>query len=607
MTTPIQQATALIHAGFAAQGLADWGGAEIQYRAALRLVPAHPAALQLLGLLLKRSGDLAGAEDLMRRSLRALPAQPHVWNNLGNLLGTAQRAVEALSCFEEAIALDAGYADGHYNRARLLLSLSRAPEALTALERASVLSPQPSAAVLHLASQIHAALDALPRAMQAIEGALSLAPDKPALLHTQATLLQRSHRYIDALRSHERAQVLGLDAADAHYNRGNTLQSLGRLSDAAHAYRAALQRDPLHELALYDLARLRWRQGDPGFDDDLKHAARQHPESTHPPAIRAQLLWRAERYADAAQAYRVALAGAPDAAGCHDGLGRCLVRLGDRVAGLASQQLAARLAPQDAGVRANLAASLLLAGQVNEAEQELAEACRLAPHDQYAWALRGLAWRLLGDARATHLNPDRFVQVIDLEPPQGYADMHSFNTALAAELLRLHHDADAPVDQTLRRGTQTLGDIFEQGHVLVDALKVRISQAIDGYVRSLPTDPEHRFLSRCTGRWRYADSWSSRLRDTGFHTNHVHPHGWISSAYYVQVPAVCADTTRREGWLRFGLPDLDLGLDPPLAPSLEVQPQPGRLALFPSMLWHGTAPFHAAAHRLTIAFDVLPR
>jgi tetratricopeptide (TPR) repeat protein len=122
MTTTIQQATALIRDGFDAQNRGESSNAEAQYARALRLVPEHPTALQLLGLLRKRQGDLTGAEDLMRRSLRALPAQPHVWNNLGNLLEDTQRVAEALNCFEQAVALDANYADGHYNRARLLLA-----------------------------------------------------------------------------------------------------------------------------------------------------------------------------------------------------------------------------------------------------------------------------------------------------------------------------------------------------------------------------------------------------------------------------------------------------------------------------------------------------
>jgi len=43
------------------------------------------------------------------------------------------------------------------------------------------------------------------------------------------------------------------------------------------------------------------------------------------------------------------------------------------------------------------------------------------------------------------------------------------------------------------------------------------------------------------------------------------------------------------------------GLD--LPPLRQIEPQPGRLALFGSTLWHATAPF-AAGERLTFAFDV---
>jgi uncharacterized protein (TIGR02466 family) len=182
--------------------------------------------------------------------------------------------------------------------------------------------------------------------------------------------------------------------------------------------------------------------------------------------------------------------------------------------------------------------------------------------------------------------------------------MAAFCAALAAELSTLHVDREAPVDQTLRLGTQTVGDIFEQGHPLVDAMKAQIAVAVQTYIEGLPTDATHPFLSRRTGHWRFTDSWSSRLRRDGFHTPHVHPHGWISSVCYVAVPAAVADTTRREGWLHLGQPEV--GSAAHRAPRRLVQPQAGRLVLFPSMFWHGTTPFQDASPRLTIAFDVVP-
>jgi hypothetical protein len=37
-----------------------------------------------------------------------------------------------------------------------------------------------------------------------------------------------------------------------------------------------------------------------------------------------------------------------------------------------------------------------------------------------------------------------------------------------------------------------------------------------------------------------------------------------------------------------------------------VKPEPGKLVLFPSYMWHGTAPFGGDQPRLTIAFDLIP-
>ena len=87
--------------------------------------------------------------------------------------------------------------------------------------------------------------------------------------------------------------------------------------------------------------------------------------------------------------------------------------------------------PGEAPLRINQAASLLLAGQPDAAAVAAQLACELAPEDQNAWALLGLAWRLLGDPREAWLNDYRWVVAVDLEPPAGYADMAAFNAALA--------------------------------------------------------------------------------------------------------------------------------------------------------------------------------
>src|SRR5262249_10359902 len=120
----------------------------------------------------------------------------------------------------------------------------------------------------------------------------------------------------------------------------------------------------------------------------------------------------------------------------------------------------------------------------------------------------------------------------------------------------------------------------------------------------LPEDAAHPFLSRRAGGFGYAGSWSSRLRNNGFHVNHLHPMGWISSCYYVAVPHAVKDETAQQGWIKFGEPSLEIALKTPVRPAIE--PVAGRLVLFPSYMWHGTIPFHDTAARTTIAFDVVP-
>jgi hypothetical protein len=86
--------------------------------------------------------------------------------------------------------------------------------------------------------------------------------------------------------------------------------------------------------------------------------------------------------------------------------------------------------------------------------------------------------------------------------------------------------------------------------------------------------------------------------------NHIHPEGWISSAYYLAVPAEVQDPIARSGWIKFGEPRFPMPGGEPLR---HVQPRAGRLVLFPSYLWHGTTPIHGDEPRMTIAFDAVPR
>ena len=229
----------------------------------------------------------------------------------------------------------------------------------------------------------------------------------------------------------------------------------------------------------------------------------------------------------------------------------------------------------------------------------------LAPLDQRTLAFRGLCWRLLGDSRAALINDyDRFVKHYKIPIPEGYRDIHAFNEALGRALRSLHQTRVHPLNQTLRGGTQTYGNLFAREIREVQEVRASIERCVQQYIDEMDDDSEHPFLGRKSERFRFAGSWSCRLGQQGFHTNHIHPGGWISSSYYVSLPGAVTESDSHAGWIKFGETNLELG-------ALErietiVQPEEGLLVLFPSYMFHGTVPFASDEIRTTVAFDIVP-
>lgn len=219
-----------------------------------------------------------------------------------------------------------------------------------------------------------------------------------------------------------------------------------------------------------------------------------------------------------------------------------------------------------------------------------------APGFESLFPYFAIAWRMLGDAKADWLEPPSLVSVHDL------ADKLPPLADVAEHLRGLHNQVRQPLEQSVRGGTQTDGNLLLRAEPMIRALRDVLAETIAGHLASLPpTDPKHPQLRHRRDRpVRFAGSWSVRLQSGGHHDAHVHPEGWFSSALYVALPEAMGGESKA-GWLALGAPQESLGLG--LEPVRMVEPKPGRLVLFPSTMWHGTVPFDAG-ERLTVAFDV---
>ena len=220
------------------------------------------------------------------------------------------------------------------------------------------------------------------------------------------------------------------------------------------------------------------------------------------------------------------------------------------------------------------------------------------PDASKLWPYLAIAWRLLDDPRWRWLEgDDQLVQRIRVYQQNELPEL--------VQCLRAMHDAaHEPPGQSVRNGSQTDGPLFARIEGPIADLRRRVEQAVKAHIGDLgPIVAGHPTLGHRPRRVRFVGSWSVRLQGTGYHSNHVHPQGWLSSALCIGMPDVAECGPAPAGHLQFGVPPAELGIM--LEPTRLIAPEPGWLTLFPSTMWHGTLPI-AAGERLTVAFDVKP-
>ena len=483
--------------------------------------------------------------------------------------------------------------------------------------------------VLFIAGGILAGQGQFPQARRALEGALQQVPQNAPLWHAYASLLQdmgdpgaatdawrrlltfkpddraARHNLANALRQSQRGEealaevdsliARGVALPETALLRGHLLADMGQLEAAVAQYRQVAGREPERVEAHQMLARLlpQTGQADAALDGfAIALAARPQDQALHDAAIvAARDLKDAARlmaWANEAQSrfganplYALAAAQGENMAG-------------NRGAAISAMRQLAQNYPNLAGIRNHLAPLLLASGDYAEAEQHAQAATKLAPLDQSGWAWLSIAWRLMGDEREYWL-ADYEQLVMPITLPEVV-----FTPALAEALEALHVTSNHPAEQSLRGGTQTNGNLFDRSIPEIQALRRAIEAAITERLAAPTPDPSHPFLSRLQSGIAFQGSWSVRLRSSGFHINHIHHQGWLSSACYIALPPFEGEA----GALAFGVPDSTLGLA--LSPRRIVRPREGQLVIFPSYFWHGTIPFESEIPRLTVAFDALP-
>ena len=320
-------------------------------------------------------------------------------------------------------------------------------------------------------------------------------------------------------------------------------------------------------------------------------------------ATRGAVLCALERYADAVPVLEAALATGPDDMALIN-LGLARQQLGQHAAAIAALETAVRVNQDNARATADL--TTLLSGADRSGDALALSAGFLARHpgERLVLAARGAALRDAGqtDEARQLVDLEGLIRLRELPVPKGFADLREFNRRLAV-LIRADPSLMAsPRGKATRSGAQT-GEFNLDGEPVLAAFRDAINSELRAAIAELNAAGfgAHPAMAWATDRWTLR-IWGTVLGPGGHQTPHLHPLGWLSGIYYVQIPA---GMRRDDGALEFGEPPARV-LVREAPDRRRIEAQEGRLVIFPSYFWHRTLPFTAPGARISIAFDAVP-
>ena len=226
------QAATLIQQGSAYHEEGRLKDAQNIYEEILRIQPNHFDALQLLGALSLQIAEYQKAVECFSKALEINP-NDGLFTNQGIALQELQLVEEAITSYDNAIAINPLCLNAHYNRGNILSRLNRTEEAIFSYDNAI-----------------------------AIDANCVMAYNNRGLC------FQKTGRLIKSMKDYDKATAIDPDFVMAYNNLGNVLKYLNRPHDAIVSYKKAIAINPGYIKAYYNLSLCQLLIGD--FNDGWK-------------------------------------------------------------------------------------------------------------------------------------------------------------------------------------------------------------------------------------------------------------------------------------------------------------------------------------------------
>jgi putative 2-oxoglutarate-Fe(II)-dependent oxygenase superfamily protein len=203
------------------------------------------------------------------------------------------------------------------------------------------------------------------------------------------------------------------------------------------------------------------------------------------------------------------------------------------------------------------------------------------------------------DEIASLINPTRWFSAGHLEISKG------FNESLSTEMLTNRELSSVHSSKATRGNGVWIDHLQVFGGTLAKKLLAEIRLAVQDYVAQRELFVDDPMIAHRPERVGL-NSWAAVVQGDGYQKWHIHPDGWISGVYYVDVPELKRGNDAGAGDIEFGPYSFGNMLENVDTLCWRITPKAGLLLLFPSHYAHRTWPTMVNDRRSSIAFDVLP-
>ena len=212
------------------------------YRQAVQREP-KAAALQKLGVELRRAGQTQQAVETLKRSAALEPGYAVTWHELGLAYQAQGKTAEAVAAIQKAVTMDPDLSEAQNNLGVIWSASGDKVRAAAAFQEAIRIQPDYADAHANLGSLLTNG-DDLARARYHFETSLHVRPDDAITRYNYAMVLGRSRQFDDAQRELETAARTDPKLVDVHLVLADLLMVKGQAKAAIPHYQAVVLLQP---------------------------------------------------------------------------------------------------------------------------------------------------------------------------------------------------------------------------------------------------------------------------------------------------------------------------------------------------------------------------